>query len=230
MPPNLQPVAGLIPEHQKQQIEALGGEAGVSAGLRTAITAGLLALQGDCALIRPIDELRDLASRLARIQGRRTPAGAWWAPTPEALPTAEQLDHQGTVLVMPQSVGLLAAGALVVDLADGVITASNAETPGAQITAAIGLDDLVAPAALLPAALTGLAIAGPGRRELGLGLAIERTGGNHFLLTLQGAGARCDADLIHVFAAELLGLLARSARASLATRQQLNRALAEVTP
>lgn len=228
MSPPLEHVSGLIPQHQREQITALGGDAGVSAGLRTAISAGLLALRGDCALIQPIDELRDLASRLARIQGRRTPAGGWWAPTREALPTPEQIDHHGAVLVMPQSVGLVAGGALVIDLESGLITASSAESPGSPITAEIALDDLVAPAAVLPAALTGLAIAGPGRRELGLGLAIERTGDNLCLLTLQGVGARCDAGLAHTFAAELLGLVARSARASFATRQQLEQALAEV--
>lgn len=230
MPPNLQPVAGLIPEHQKQQITALGGEAGVSAGLRDVVTAGLLALQGDCALIRPIDELRDLASRLARIAGRRTPAGGWWAPTPEALPSHEELDSGGAVLVMPQSVGLVAGGALVIDLEAGVITASNNDSTDSQINARIDLGDLVAPAAVLPAALTGLAIAGPGRRDLGLGLAIERTGDNLCRLTLQGVGPSCDAQLAHCFASELLGLVARSARASFATRQQLEQALAEVSP
>jgi hypothetical protein len=194
------------------------------------VTAGLLALQGDCALIRPIDELRDLASRLARIQGRRTPAGAWWAPTPEALPSHEELDSGGAVLVMPRSVGLVAGGALVIDLEAGVITASNNDSPDSQINAQIDLGDLVAPAAVLPAALTGLAIAGPGRRELGLGLAIERTGDGLCWLTLRGVGARCDAQLAHCFAAELLGLVARSARASFATRQQLEQALAEVRP
>ncbi len=230
MSPPLEHVSGLIPQHQREQITALGGEAGVSAGLRDVVAAGLLALQGDCALIRPIDELRDLANRLSRIQGRRTPAGAWWAPTPEALPSHEELDSGGAVLVMPQSVGLVANGALVVDLEGGVITASNAGTPNSQITAKIDLGDLVAPAAVLPAALTGLAIAGPGRRELGLGLAIERTGDNLCLLTLQGVGARCDAGLAHTFAAEVLGLVARSAQASFATRQQLEQALAEVSP
>ena len=230
MPPPLEHVSGLITPHQKQQIEAIGGDAGVSAGLRTAITAGLLALQGDCALIQPIDELRDLANRLARIQGRRTPAGGWWAPTREALPSHEELDSGGAVLVMPKSVGLVAGGALVIDLESGLITASNNDSPDSQINARIDLGDLVAPAAVMPAALTGLAIAGPGRRELGLGLAIERTGDNLCWLTLQGVGARCDAGLAHTFAAELLGLVARSAQASFATRQQLEQALAEVSP
>ncbi len=230
MSPPLEHVSGLITPHQKQQIEAIGGDAGVSAGLRTAISAGLLALQGDCALIRPIDELRELADRLAFVQGRRTPAGGWWAPTPEALPSHEELDSGGAVLVMPKSVGLVAGGALVIDLEAGLITASNNDSPDSQINARIDLGDLVAPAAVMPAALTGLAIAGPGRRELGLGLAIERTGSNHCLLTLQGVGARCDAGLAHTFAAELLGLVARSAQASFATRQQLEQVLAEVSP
>lgn len=230
MSPPLEHVSGLITPHQREQITALGGDAGVSAGLRTAISAGLLALQGDCALIQPIDELRELADRLARIQGRRTPAGGWWAPTREALPSHQELDSGGAVLVMPKSVGLVAGGALVIDLEAGLITASNNDSPNSQINARIDLGDLVAPAAVMPAALTGLAIAGPGRRELGLGLAIERTGDNHCLLTLQGVGARCDAGLAHTFAAELLGLVARSAQASFATRQQLEQALAEVRP
>jgi len=229
MPPNLQHVAGLIPEHQKQQIEAIGGGA-VSAGLRTAISAGLLALQGDCALIQPIDELRELADRLARIQGRRTPAGGWWAPTREALPSHQELDSGGAVLVMPQSVGLVAGGALVIDLESGLITASNNDSPDSQINARIDLGDLVAPAAVLPAALAGLAIAGPGRREIGLGMAIERTGDELCWLTLQGVGARCDAQLAHTFAAELQGLVARAYAVSASARMSLERQLSEVTP
>ena len=226
MPPPLETVSAKIPQHQREQIQSLGGDRGLSAGLRDTITAGLLALQGDCALIQPIDELRDLASRLARIQGRRTPAGAWWAPTRDALPTPEQLDPTGAVLVTPHAVALIGDGAVVVDLESNQITATLS---GHEISASIDLTELAGPAALLPASLAGLASAGPGRRELGLELAIERTADNLCRITLRGIGARCMPDNAQTFAAELLGLIARSARSSFAARQQLEQAL-EVTP
>jgi hypothetical protein len=225
--PPLENVSAKIPQHQREQIAALAGDRGLSAGLRDVITAGLLALQGDCALIAPTDELRELADRLARIQGRRTPAGAWWAPTSEALPNPKDLEPGGAVLVTPGAVMLLGDGALVIDLGAGQITGTLA---GHEVQASIDLTELVGPACLLPASLAGLAAAGPGRRELGLGLAVERTTDNLCRVTLQGIGARCSADLGQTFAAEVAGLVARSARASFDTRLQLEQALAEVKP
>ena len=195
--------------------------------MRDVITAGLLALQGDCALLAPVDELRDLADRLARIQGRRTPSGAWWAPTRDALPAPEDLEPGGAVLVTPKAVALIADGAVVVDLEAGNITGTLA---GHEVNAPIDLSELAGPAALLPASLAGLAAAGPGRRELGLGLAVERTPDNLCRVTLQGIGARCSADVAQTFAAEVVGLVARAARASCATRLQLEHALQEVQP
>ncbi len=190
------------------------------------VSAGLLALQGDCALIRPVSELHALADRLAQIQGRTTPAGAWWAPTREALPSPDQLDPAGAVLVTPQAVGLIADGAVVIDLEAGELAANLA---GHEVNTPIDLQDLAGPAALLPASLAGLAGAGPGRRELGLGLAVERTADDLCRVTLQGIGARCAPDTAQTFAAELLGLVARATRASAVARQQLNRQL-EVSP
>jgi hypothetical protein len=216
----------MVPVHQLEQITAIGGDRGVSAGLRDVITAGLLALQGDCALLQPVEELQELAARLARIQGRTTPAGAWWAPTREALPSPDQLDPSGAVLVTPQAVGVLGDGALVIDLEQGVIVANLA---GHEVKTAVDLTDLAAPAALLPASLAGLAGAGPGRRDLGLGLAVERTTDNLCRITLQGIGTRCTPDTAQTFGAELAGLIARAARASAQTRVELNRQL-QVTP
>lgn len=227
MLPPLENVSAKIPPHQREQIAALAGNRGLSAGLRDVITAGLLALKGDCALIAPIDELRELADRLARIQGRRTPAGAWWAPTSEALPNPKDLEPGGAVLVTPQAVALIADGALVIDMEAGQITGTLA---GHEVNISIDLSELAGPAALLPASLAGLAAAGPGRRELGLGLAVERTADNLCRVTLQGIGARCSADIAQTFAAEVAGLVARSARASFDTRLQLEQALAEVQP
>jgi hypothetical protein len=222
----LKHVSGLVAPRQLQQITAIGGDRGLSAGLRDVVSAGLLALQGDCALIRPVSELHALADRLAQIQGRTTPAGAWWAPTREALPSPDQLDPAGAVLVTPQAVGLIADGAVVIDLEAGELAANLA---GHEVNTPIDLQDLAGPAALLPASLAGLAGAGPGRRELGLGLAVERTADDLCRVTLQGIGARCAPDTAQTFAAELLGLVARATRASAVARQQLNRQL-EVSP
>jgi len=58
---------------------------------------------------------------------------------------------------------------------------------------------------------------------------VERTTDNLCRITLQGIGARCTPDNAQTFAAELVGLVARTARASAQTRVELNRRL-EVTP
>jgi hypothetical protein len=223
---NLQHVSGLVPPHQLEQIASIGGDRGLSAGLRDVVSAGLLALQGDCALIRPVSELHALADRLAQIQGRITPAGAWWAPSRAALPSPDQLDPQGAVVVTPRAVGLIAGGAVVIDLDNNELTATLA---GNEVTVPFDLHDLAAVAALLPAALAGLAAAGPGRRDVGHGLAVERTSGDLCRVTLKGIGASCEPDVAQTFAAELLALVARTARASAQTRMELNRAL-EVSP
>jgi hypothetical protein len=215
-----------VPPHQLEQIQAIGGSEGISAGLRDVVSAGLLALQGDCGLIRPVSELHELADRLARIQGRTTPSGAWWAPSRDALPSPDQLDPAGAVVVTPRAVGLIAGGAVVIDLEANELTATLA---GHEVSNPFDLNDLAAVAALMPAALAGLAGAGPGRRDLGHGLAVERTSGDLCRVTLKGIGASCAPDVAQTFAAELLALVARTARASAQTRMELNRAL-EVSP
>ena len=228
MSPPLKNVSGMVSEHQLQQIAAIGGDAGVSAGLRSVVSAGLLALQGDAALLAPVSELHQLADKLAKIQGRRTPAGAWWAPTREALPSPDQLDPAGAVLVTPGAVALIGDGCLVVDVEAGEITANIG---GHEVNASIDLNELAGPAALLPASLAGLAMAGTGRRDIGQGLTAERTADDLFRITLQGVGCQCCPSLAQTFAAELAGLVARSTHRAALTRQQLNRVLeVEVTP
>jgi hypothetical protein len=226
--PPLKNVSGMVPEHQLQQITAIGGDAGVSAGLRTAVSAGLLALAGDVALLAPVSELLALSDRLATVTGRKTPAGAHWCPTGESLPPRDALDPHGAVVVMPQSVGLIAGdSALVVDLGDALIVARQGNQ---EVTASIDLAELAGPAALLPASLAGLALAGPGRRDLGGGLAVERTGSDQLRISLQGLGVNCPPDVGQVFAAELCSLVARAATASIAARIELERTLQVVTP
>jgi hypothetical protein len=223
--PPLKPVTGLIEDYQLQQVAAIGGARGLSAGVRDVLTAGLLALQGDVALLAPVDQLHQLADRLSLITGRRTPSGAWWAPSPEALPGPELLHQSGAVLATPSAVGLIGDGCLMVDLGEGriIATRGNHET---QIE--IDLSDLIAPAALLPSSMAGLAAAGAGRRDIGIGLTIERLPSNAVVLALQGCGPLCTPDHAMSFSAELLALICRHSARSVATREQLNRQLAEV--
>jgi hypothetical protein len=225
--PPLETISAKIPQHQREQIAAFAGDRGLSAGLRDVIAAGLLVMLPDAAPSQPTDELRELADRLARIQGRRTPAGGWWAPTAAALPAAEDLEPGGAVLVTPRQVALIAGGSVMVDLVAGQITVRDADH---ESRVSIDLSELAAPAALLPAALAGLAATGPGRRDLGLGLAVERTPDHVCRLSLQGVAVRCSPDIATTYAAELLGLMARSARLSFDTRLQLERQVAELQP
>jgi hypothetical protein len=218
----------MVSEHQLQQIAAIGRDAGVSAGLRSVVSAGLLALQGDVALLAPVSELLALSDRLATVTGRKTPSGAHWCPTGESLPPRDALDPHGAVVVMPQSVGLIAGdAALVLDLGDALIVARQGNQ---EVSASIDLQELSGPAALLPASLAGLALAGPGRRDLGGGLAVERTGSDQLRISLQGLGVNCPPDVGQVFAAELCSLVARAATASIAARIELERTLQVVTP
>ena len=232
MPPNLQPVAGLIPEHQKQQIEAIGGADGVSAGLRDVVAAGLLALQGDAALLAPVEELQALVTRLSFIQGRRTGSGAWWCPANEALPSADQLNPVGDVVATPDGVALLAGNAaLIVDLGAGVLVSRE---NGRETSIEVDITQLMQPMALLPAAIAGLAGVGQvGRRDLGAaGLALELTGSGAMRLSAQGLGVTASDEVLLCLAAELLSLATRTLAKSAAARRALNEVLlqTEVQP
>lgn len=227
MPPNLQPVAGLIPEHQKQQIEAIGGAAGVSAGLRDVVTAGLLALQGDAALLAPVAELQALVTRLSFVTGRRTPAGALWAPTDQALPPPEGLNPAGEVVATVGAVALITkTAAFVVDLGEGTILSRE---NGKEISSPVCLGTLLPLAANIAPALCQLRDNGPGRLQLADAVHLERTGSGAVRLSAQGHGVIAPVEVVLGFAAELLSLATRSAAKSVAVRESLNRAL-EVTP
>jgi len=232
MSPPLEHVSGLITPHQREQITALGGDAGVSAGVRIAITAGLLALQGDAALLAPVDELQALVTRLAFIQGRRTGSGAWWCPTNEALPPADQLNPVGDVVATPDGVAVMAGNsALIVDFGAGVLVARE---NGREITAEVDIAQLMQPIALLPAAIAGLAGNGQvGRRDLGAAcLSLELTGSGALRLSAQGLGVTASDEVFLCFAAELLSLATRSMAKSAAARRALDEVLqqTEVAP
>jgi hypothetical protein len=220
--PPLKPVSGLIEDHQLQQVAAIGGDRGVSAGLREVVTAGLLALKGEVALLAPISELHKLADKLATITGRTTPSGAIWAPTDEALPPVEMLDPSGAVVVTPQAVGLLAgAGALVLDMEAGAVIVRG---DGGELQQLLELPDLAELAAMLPAVLQALARQAGGVR-IACGLLAERTGTGSFRLSLQGVGPSCEPDVAFMFAAEVVALFARRVACTIRTRQQLEQAL-----
>jgi len=220
-------VSGLIASHQRQQIEAIGGTAGVSAGLRDVVTLGLLALQSDMALLSPVDELQQLVTRLSFITGRRTPSGAWWCPSNPALPPADQLNPVGDVVASVDAVALIAANAaLVVDLEEGLILARE---NGREISSQCCLGSIMPTAASLAPAICRLSATGPGRVHLDSSVILERTGTGAVRLSAQGVGVIAPAEVVLGFAAELLSLCARTAAKSMAVRESLNRAL-EVTP
>ncbi len=222
-------ISGLIPEHQLQQITAIGGDRGVSAGLRETISAGLLALAGDAALLAPVEELQALVTRLSFITGRRTGSGALWCPDGcQSLPPAEGLSPDGEVVATPDAVALLAdSAALVVDLGEGLILARE---NGAEISSHVCLGSLMPLAANIAPVIVKLGAAGPGRLQLDSTVTLERTGTGAVRLSAEGVGVTAPVETVLSFAAELLSLATRSAARSVATREALERQLQEVQP
>jgi hypothetical protein len=225
----LRHISGLIPEHQLQQITAIGGDRGVSAGLRETISAGLLALAGDAALLAPVEELQALVTRLSFITGRRTGSGALWCPDGcQSLPPAEGLSPDGEVVATPDAVALLAdSAALVVDLGEGLILARE---NGAEISSHVCLGSLMPLAANIAPVIVKLGAAGPGRLQLDSTVTLERTGTGAVRLSAEGVGVTAPVETVLSFAAELLSLATRSAARSVATREALERQLQEVQP
>lgn len=226
MSPPLEHVSGLIAPHQREQIEAIGGDRGLSAGLRDVVGAGLLALQADMALLAPVDELQQLVTRLSFITGRRTGSGAWWCPTNPALPPADQLNPVGDVVATVDAVALIADNAaVVVDLGEGLIVARE---NGREISSQCCLGSIMPLAASVAPAICRLGDSGPGRVQLDPTVTLERTGTGAVRLSAQGVGVIVPVEVVLSFAAELLSLCARSAAKSVAVREALERQVAEV--
>ena len=220
-------VSGLVPADHLLQLQEIGGPHGVSSGLRLVVATGLAALDGQSpSLSEAVDHLDRVAAELAAISGRRTPAGAWWAPTEAAAPSAEQLDPRGDLVATPAGVAVMAgAAALSIDLAAGELAAVAG---GRDLIAPVDVQQLAPAVALIAPALIGLSAAGPGRRELGCGLAVERLGSDEVSITLQGLGPVVLPSTAWRWGAELLSLVARGFDASIATRCELERQLQEV--
>jgi len=217
-------VSGLVPADHLLQLQQIGGRDGLSCGLRLVVATGLAALDGQTpSLSEAVDHLDRVAAELAAVTGRRTPCGAWWAPSEAAAPEADQLDPRGDVIATPTGVVLVAGtSSLSVDLEAGQLAVIAA---GRELCGPVDVQLLAPAVALIAPALLGLAAAGPGRRELGCGLAVERLGSDEVSITLQGLGPVVPAAVAWRWSAEMHGLVARGLATSVATRTALNRQL-----
>ena len=223
MGPPLEHVSGFIPPHQLQEINKIGADRGTSAGLRDVVVAGLLALRSDMALLQPVEDLQALVDKLANIQGRKTPSGSWWCPTDESLPSMDQLDPRGDVIAQPAAVALITGcAALVVDADAGVITIRD---NGREQSVEAEPGDWMGPFCRLPAIAAHLAHQGPGRMDLGGGMALELLPVGVVRLSLQGLSVLADYTVLMRFASESLALGTRVACKSVAARLQLERQL-----
>jgi hypothetical protein len=228
MSPPLARVSAAIPSSQRDELEALGGPDGISAGVRMAVAAGLSALRaGDPAATAclPLEELHALADRLASVTGRRTPSGALWCPSPDSLPDLDSLVGD-EVLVCPHGLVLVGGDhALSLDMEVGevrwVIGNGEVATP-------ITLEELGLAACLLPSALAGLAAAGHGSRMLPPGMRLAISPDRDLELSHRGAAIRLGFDAAWILASEVVSLWTRRCRLSAEARQTLERQLAEV--
>jgi hypothetical protein len=226
--PPLKPVSGLIEPHQLEAITAIGGDRGVSAGLRDVVALGLAAVDSDAALLLPVDQLRAMADRLDRVTGRKLPSGAWWAGCDAAMPQPAQLDRSGDVVVSPGRVVLAGeAGAIMADAGGRQLAAQDNDRHSSQ---PVELAELAGVAGMLSAGLVRLAQSGPGRIELGCGLTLERLEAGPGRLTLHGVGVVATMPALWMFAAEITALVAGGISEGIEIRSRLNAQLAEVTP
>jgi hypothetical protein len=236
--PPLVPVSGLVEPGHRDLIVALGGEQGVSAGLRLIVAAGAAATRSPSSpVLQELDALRGLADRLAGVLGRQTPSGAWWAPSDDAMPPPELLADTGDVVASPERVVLAGApaagvvGALALDL-----TAWRLELQEGERVASVAMElGQFAPlATMFGPALVQLAASGPSVVELTLGVSLRRQASGMVRAELNGVGAVVSATAALSFAAEAVSLLARHVEASANARAALEASLAatggEVAP
>lgn len=224
MSPPLVPVSGLLPPEHVAAIRRLGGDEGVSSGLRLVVAAGLSAIAGgDAAVGDAVDELAGLVDRLAAVTGRRTPSGAWWCPSDAALPDRNRLAADGAVVAAERRVVLAgASGALMVDMQHCALEAQNGSNTATQ---PLELRELVSIAALLPAALVRLSNNGPGHEQLMEGFTVARLDTGNVRFVLHHLPVESSGIAALSFSAELLGLVARAVGDGIAVRERLNRQL-----
>jgi hypothetical protein len=209
-------------------VTAIGGDRGVSAGVRDVIAMGLAAVNSDAALLLPVDQLRAMADRLDRVTGRKLPSGAWWAGCDAAMPEPAQLDRSGDVVASAGRVVLAGeAGALMADAGGRQLAGQDDDRHASQ---PVELAELAGVAAMLGAGLVRLAQTGPGRIELGCGLVLERLEAGPGRLSLHGVGATASMPALWMFAAEITALVAAGINEGIEIRSRLNAQLEAVTP
>lgn len=168
--PPLVPVSGLVDPGHRDLIVALGGEQGVSAGLRLIVAAGAAATRSPSSpVLQELDALRGLADRLAGVLGRQTPSGAWWCPSDDCWPAPELLSADGDVVSSPKRVVLAGsvvggvAGALAVDLETWRLEAQQSDRVA---SVALELGTFAPLVGTIAPGLIQLAATGPGPVEL----------------------------------------------------------------
>jgi hypothetical protein len=181
-------------------------------------------------MLRELDTLRHLAARLAGILGRQTPSGAWWAPSDDALPSAELLSPHGDVVASPERVVLSglaaggAAGGLAIDLTDWRLEAQEGER---AVSLPLDLPKFASLAASLGTGLILLAAAGgPEETEVCDLLKLEALPGGIRFQVSGGVGCVVPFNVAVSFAAETMGLLSRQVESECSTRMGLESALA----
>lgn len=232
-PPESHQLCGTVPATLGHQIRARAAE---TKQTTSQTVAELLALGMD-ALQRPeiqlADEVRRLeqtAARIGQITGHRSNAtGCWFAATPEAIPDPALLDACDLV-ALPAGLMLFGGPAsLAVDMAEGRISA--VDLASGEVHAAIDSAQLLNSAAMaLPSLLQLAHLDGPGARDLGNGLRLERLPNLALRVTLGGVGPIVSPAIGWQWAAELSALAVRAMGRSVAQRLDLERALQEVAP
>jgi hypothetical protein len=230
--PESHQICGTVPATLGHQIRARAAE---TQRTTSATVAELLALGMD-ALQRPeiqlVDEVRRLeqtAARIGQVTGFRSNAtGCWFAPTPAAIPDPALLDASDLVAL---PAGLLLFGgpsSLCLDMDEQRISAFDLSA--GEVHSSVDSAQLLNSAALaLPALLQLAHLDGPGVRDLGNGLMLQRLPSLALRVSLNGIGPTVTPAIGWQWAAELAALSVRAMGKSVAQRIDLERALQGVS-
>jgi hypothetical protein len=195
-----------------------------SANLREVVSVGVQTMKGQPLAPQAVADLRRIVDRLEALTAR-TPTGAWWAPTPEAMPSPDLLEPFDLV-VMPVGLLLVAPNAaLSFDMQEATCTLQGANH-GALTIGCEPRDLIHLAAQFLPAVLQQAHE--PTACELPLGMVLQHGSDDVIRLTLEGLPITLPLDLALAMAAELSSLAARSVSATMQRRVALEQALQEV--
>lgn len=211
-PPTGQQICGTVPEPLAQRIRARAdaAERSLSSEVAELLHRGVEASeQPRYQLADELHQLRRTTATIGRLGGvASTATGCWWSESIDDLPRPELLDVCD-LIAMPLRVMLLSeGGSLTVDLAAGFVVAVDP----AGVDTAVQVEPsllLGAGANALPALCLMAQTGGPDRRELGLGLTVERLPDGRLRVLLNGIGPVMEPALGWRWAAELAALAVR---------------------